>query len=187
MRRATPKGVQGGNDDAIHIEQLELFACVGVTEEERAKPQRLACSITLWPKTSFETLQDDIARTIDYSAVCAAVGEFVEKRSDKLIETLAQNSAGIFLKDFARQIRIEVRKFVLANARYRPVIVAFEPAKMRTHFKQWRQLRALVKAGSAWLRGTAGSEVTPPGGIAGWSNCRSWFFQQQRRTAQVSS
>lgn len=124
MRRATPKGVQGGDDDAVHIEQLELFARVGVTEEERAKPQRLACSITLWPKTSFETLQDDIARTIDYSAVCAAVREFVEKRSDKLIETVAAEVCQHLLEGFPlRQVRIELRKFVLPNARYASVIV----------------------------------------------------------------
>jgi dihydroneopterin aldolase len=124
MTRATPKDVQGSDDDAIHIEQLELFACVGVTEEERGKPQRLACSITLWPRTTFESLEDDISRTIDYSAVCVAVREFVDKRCDKLIETLAVEVSRHLLETFPlRQIRLELRKFVLPNAQYASVIV----------------------------------------------------------------
>ena len=124
MRRATPKGVQGGDDDTIHIEQLELFARVGVTEEEQAKPQRLACSISLWPKTSFKTFEDDITRTIDYSTVCAAVRDFVKNRSDKLIETLAAEVCRHLLETFPlRQVRIELRKFVLPNAQYASVIV----------------------------------------------------------------
>jgi dihydroneopterin aldolase len=116
--------VQGGETDAIHIEQLELFARVGVTENERARPQRLTFSITLWPKTSFEDLQDDITRSIDYSAVCAAAREFVEKRVDQLIETLAAGLAGHLLEKLpARRVRIELRKFVLPDAQYAAVIV----------------------------------------------------------------
>ena len=33
--------------DAIHIEQLELFARIGVTDDERERPQRLTVSITV--------------------------------------------------------------------------------------------------------------------------------------------
>ena len=110
--------------DAIYIEQLELFARIGVTDNERAKPQRLVFSITLWPKTRFEDLEDDIRRSIDYSAVCTAAREFVEKRADKLIETMAAGLAGHLLKTFPlEKVRIELRKFVLPNAEYASVIV----------------------------------------------------------------
>ncbi|PYL86522.1 MAG: hypothetical protein DMF23_00755 [Verrucomicrobia bacterium] len=36
--------------DCIHIEQLELFARVGVPTSERSEPQRLILNITLWPR-----------------------------------------------------------------------------------------------------------------------------------------
>jgi Dihydroneopterin aldolase len=35
--------------DRIHIEQLEIFAHIGVPDKERPAPQRLAVSISFWP------------------------------------------------------------------------------------------------------------------------------------------
>jgi FolB domain-containing protein len=105
--------------DSIHIEQLEVLARIGVTEVERAKPQRLTLTITLRPKQTFEELQDDIALSVDYSAVCAAVREMIQKSSNKLIETLATQLATHLLKAFPIKFaQIEVRKFVVADAKY---------------------------------------------------------------------
>ena len=105
--------------DAIHIEQLELFARIGVTDTERANPQRLTVSITIWPREQFDFLSDDLTRTIDYSAVCIAVREFAATRSDKLIETLAAALAEHLLQLFPiQQVRLDLRKFVLADAKY---------------------------------------------------------------------
>src|SRR2546428_4730556 len=83
---ATASTVEERGKDFIHIEQLEVFAFVGVTENERARPQRLTLSITVWPTVRFEELQDDISNAVNYSAICAAAREFVNARSDKLIE-----------------------------------------------------------------------------------------------------
>ena len=58
-------------NDEIRIEELELIARVGVPDEERAQPQRLTVSVTLQPRNRFGDLADDLARTIDYAAVCA--------------------------------------------------------------------------------------------------------------------
>jgi FolB domain-containing protein len=105
--------------DSIHIEQLEVLARIGVTDAERAKPQRLTLTITLWPKQTFEDLQDDIALSVDYSAVCAAVREMIQKSSNKLIETLVTQLATHLLKAFPIKLaQIEVRKFVIADAKY---------------------------------------------------------------------
>lgn len=111
-------------EDFIHIEQLEVFACVGVTENERTRPQRLTLSIAVWPTASFEDLHDDISNTVNYSAVCVAAREFVNDRSDRLIETLAAQLASHLLKTFPiRKARIELRKFVLPDAQYASVTV----------------------------------------------------------------
>jgi dihydroneopterin aldolase len=110
--------------DHIHIEQLEIFARVGVTENERASPQRLALTITVWPAESFEQLQDDIARTVNYSAICAAAREFVRDRRDKLIETVAAHLASHLLEVFpVQKVQIELRKFVLPDAKHVSVTV----------------------------------------------------------------
>jgi FolB domain-containing protein len=103
----------------IHIEQLELFARVGVPESERATPQRLTANITLWPTRDLRDLNDDVARTVNYSAVREETKNFTAERSDKLIETLAYELAGHLLERFhVSKVTIELRKFVLPDAQY---------------------------------------------------------------------
>jgi dihydroneopterin aldolase len=110
--------------DSILIEQLELFARVGVTESERAHPQRLTVSIRLWPREDFDKMQDDITRTVNYSAIAVATHEFAQERSDHLIETLVDSLAQHLVRLFPiRKISIELRKFVLPDAEYVAVMV----------------------------------------------------------------
>ena len=106
-------------DDTIHIEQLEIFAHVGVPDHERNAPQRITVTITAWPIATLHALGDDIGRTINYSAIARAVREVVDERRDKLIETLAENIAARLLQEFPiRRVRIELRKFVLPDAQF---------------------------------------------------------------------
>ena len=103
--------------NCIHIEQLELFARVGVPTSERSEPQRLILNITLWPKIA--ELHDDIANTVNYSAVAECVKNFVSHHDYKLIETLAEETAAHLLAQFnLRKVEVEVRKFVLPDANY---------------------------------------------------------------------
>ncbi len=93
--------------DRIHIEQLEVFARVGVPEIEREKPQRLTVSITLWPKQDTRDLEN-----------------FVRVQSVNLIETLADRLAMHLLKTFPTQkVTVELRKFPLEDAEYVSVTV----------------------------------------------------------------
>jgi len=106
-------------NDEIRIEELELTARVGVSEEERAEAQRITVSLVLRPRTSFARLEDDLSRTIDYTAVCAELKKFTATRSDKLIETLADAMAEHLLSRFSlRDLEVEVRKFVLPETRH---------------------------------------------------------------------
>ena len=110
--------------DSIRIEQLEICARIGVTEEERAQPQRITISVTIWPLAAFDQLEDDLAKTTDYSALCRVVREFVENRAYNLIETLAAALASELLAKFRlRAVDIEVRKFVLPSTEYVAAIV----------------------------------------------------------------
>jgi dihydroneopterin aldolase len=110
--------------DPIHIEQLEIFARVGVPEKERATPQRLTVSITLWPKQDSRHLGDQIGRTVDYSAVAEEAKDFARDQSVNLIETLADRLATHLLGSFPiQEIRVELRKFILQDARYVSVTV----------------------------------------------------------------
>ena len=110
--------------DEIHIEQLDVFTRVGVPEEERAKPQRLTVSISLWPYQQSSDLADHIERTVDYSAVAEATKNFVRDQSVSLIETLAERLASHLLKSFPiRKVTIELRKFALQDAKYVSVTI----------------------------------------------------------------
>ena len=112
-------------NDEIVIADLELSARVGVPDAERAQPQRLTASITLQPRHAFTALGDDLARTIDYAAVCAELRAFLAGRADKLIETLANEMAAHLLRRFElRRVEVELRKFVLPETRYVAVRVA---------------------------------------------------------------
>jgi dihydroneopterin aldolase len=103
--------------DRIHIEQLEIRARVGVPDSERAEPQRLVLNLTLWPKRIGP--RDDIADTVNYSEVVAALKQLTTQRDYRLIETLGEELAGHLLSRFPlRKVAIEVRKFVLPDAEY---------------------------------------------------------------------
>lgn len=105
--------------DEIHIEQLDVFARIGVPEEERAKPQRLTLSISFWPYQQTSDLADHIERTVNYSAVAQETKNFLRDQSVNLIETLAERLASHLLKNFPIQkVTIELRKFALQDAKY---------------------------------------------------------------------
>ncbi len=105
--------------DQIHIEQLEVLTRIGVPEEERAKPQKLTVSISLWPYQKTKDLADNIEQTVNYSAVAEETRNFLRNQSMNLIETLADRLAAHLMKSFPIQkVTIEVRKFPLSDAKY---------------------------------------------------------------------
>ena len=112
------------SSDRIHIEQLEIFARVGVPEKERASAQRLTVNITFWPQPHTRDSEDKIDKTVNYSAVAEAARNFACDQSVNLIETLADLLAMHLLGKFALQkITVELRKFVLPDAKYVSVTV----------------------------------------------------------------
>jgi dihydroneopterin aldolase len=105
--------------DAIHIEELELSAHIGVPDEERAVAQRLTASLVLEPVRGFDALGDDLAQAVDYFAVCQAVRELVAERPRRLIETLAEEIArGLLARFRLSAVEVEIRKYILPDTKY---------------------------------------------------------------------
>ena len=105
--------------DRIHLEQLELLARIGVPDEERATPQRLALNLTLEPENDFGALDDRIENTVDYFAVAQAVQQLAAARPRRLLETLAEDIAQEVLAHFAvRVVEVELRKFILPDTAF---------------------------------------------------------------------
>jgi dihydroneopterin aldolase len=105
--------------DEILVEDLEFFARLGVPAEERAKPQRLLATLRLVPRHHFRDMANELARTVDYAAVCAEIESFARDRSDHLLENFADALASHLLAQFAlARLELELRKFVLPQTKY---------------------------------------------------------------------
>ncbi len=105
--------------DVISITDLEVFYCVGVPDEERAKPQRLLLTVEMEHDFSKAASEDDIGETIDYFAVSQRLLKFGDGVHWKLIETLAVDIAQMILEEFrVRRVTVEVKKFILPETRY---------------------------------------------------------------------
>src|SRR5215471_3680328 len=103
----------------ISIIDLEVSYRVGVTEEERAEPQRLLLTVDMDFDFSVAAVSDRIERTIDYFAVAQELLKFGERRTWKLIEKLAADIADLVLFKFKPQIvTVEVKKFPIPQAKF---------------------------------------------------------------------
>lgn len=103
----------------ITIVDLEVFYCVGVTDEERAKPQRLLVTVDMNFDFSSAAVSDRIEKTINYQKVTDDLLNFGEARSWKLLEKLAANIADMVLTEYQPQaVFVEVKKFSIPQARH---------------------------------------------------------------------
>jgi 7,8-dihydroneopterin aldolase/epimerase/oxygenase len=103
----------------ITIVDLEVHYCVGVTDEERAKPQRLLLTVDMSLDFTSASVSDRIERTINYQVVAEDLLKFGEGRSWKLLEKLVANVAERVLNEYNPQsVLVEVKKFSIPQARF---------------------------------------------------------------------
>jgi len=103
----------------ITIVDLEVFYHVGVTEEERAKAQRLLLTIDMSLDFSSAAVSDRIEKTIDYGQVCNDMLKFGEKRSWKLLERLVSTIADHVLSVYKpHAVLVEIKKFAIPQAHH---------------------------------------------------------------------
>jgi dihydroneopterin aldolase len=113
----------------ISIVDLEVFYRVGVPDAERAQPQRLALTVEMEHDFAAAARSSNLADTIDYHAVAQRLLRFGEGRSWKLIEKLATDLANTILIEFKPAgVTVEVKKFIIPEARY----VSVQVAKLRS-------------------------------------------------------
>ena len=100
----------------IEIRRLKVRCHIGVPDEERASPQELWVTVKISTAASFESMADDIARTLDYAALAGAVQRLAAARPRRLIETLAADIAGLAM-DFpaAAAVEVTVEKHILPD------------------------------------------------------------------------
>jgi dihydroneopterin aldolase len=105
--------------DKIKIADLEVHYHVGVSDTERAQPQRLLLTVEMTLDFAAAIASDRVGKTIDYYAVAQFLLQFGENRSWKLLERLADNIAVETVREFRPDtISVEVKKFVIPQAQY---------------------------------------------------------------------
>jgi FolB domain-containing protein len=103
----------------ITIVDLEVFYRVGISDEERSKPQRLLLTLDIKFDFSSAAVSGRIGRTIDYYEVAQRLLKLGETRNWRLIESVATDIADKILTEFhAENVTVEVKKFSVPEARY---------------------------------------------------------------------
>lgn len=103
----------------IKITDLEVTLRVGVTDEERATPQRVLLTVEMEYDFTSAAISDRITKTIDYHAVAQRLLQFGAGRSWKLIEKLANDVADEVLGGFQPEaVLVEVKKFPIPQAQH---------------------------------------------------------------------
>ncbi len=109
----------------INIVDLEVFYCVGVTDDERAKPQRLLLTVEMEVDITTAAISDRIERTVNYFTVSQRLLNYGDRRSWRLLERLVSDVADLILFEFKPEaVTVEVKKFVIPQARYVSVSLA---------------------------------------------------------------
>jgi FolB domain-containing protein len=109
----------------INIVDLEVFINIGVTDEERANPQRLLVSVEMDADFTTAVMSDRLEKTINYFDVAQELLKFGQGRSWKLLEKLTANVADFIMTRFKPEaVTVEIKKFPIPQARYVSVILA---------------------------------------------------------------
>lgn len=103
--------IGGGSEDKIIIAGMEFWGYGGVSEEERALPQRYLADFELFFDLHRAGHSDDLADTVDYHRVYEVVREVGEKGEFQLLEGMAEAMAHALLQQFpVERVHIRLKK-----------------------------------------------------------------------------
>jgi len=103
--------MEPGSQDRISVRGMLFLARHGVTLDERLEPQPFEIDVELHKNLAGASASDELADTIDYSALFSLVGTIVEGQSFRLIESLAAAIADAVLAETdATAVDVRVRK-----------------------------------------------------------------------------
>lgn len=95
--------------DTLNITALSVATKIGVYAWEQRINQQLLIDISI--PSDFTQCEDKLSNTLDYDALCKSVSHFVETKSFQLIETVANEIAGLIKNEFkVREVTVAVRK-----------------------------------------------------------------------------
>lgn len=97
--------------DTISLVGLRVFAHHGVFAEEQESGQEFVIDVTIRADLARAAASDDLAETIDYGAVAAAISARVTGERWNLIERVAERVAELVLEDeLAESVEVRIHK-----------------------------------------------------------------------------
>jgi dihydroneopterin aldolase len=103
--------------DLVSVRDLSVEAVIGVHDWERGITQTLVFDVVMAADVARAARTDDLADTLDYSAVAGTVASVVRDGQFRLIETAAERVAERLLADHpVAWLRLEVRKPIADGA-----------------------------------------------------------------------
>ena len=97
--------------DKILLEDIRFLIAVGVTQEERNRPQLCRLDVTLKTDLSGAGATGDLTRGVDYSAVFGVLEDLCTRKSFKLLEEIAHQACEVLLARFTvRTVQFRIRK-----------------------------------------------------------------------------
>ncbi len=97
--------------DTIFLRDLRIRTIVGIWEWERRMPQMVSIDLDMGTDIRRAAGSDQIGDTLDYKAVTRRIKAFVADSRFNLIETMAEQIAGIIIGEFdVPWVRVAVHK-----------------------------------------------------------------------------
>jgi len=97
--------------DIIYLKDLRIETVIGLYEWEKRIRQTLVFDLEMATDIRAAAATDAIADTLDYKAVSDRVIAFVQQSRFQLVETLAEQVAGIILREFdVPWLRLRINK-----------------------------------------------------------------------------
>ncbi len=87
--------------DTVFINDLEIEAIVGIYDWERTVPQQIIVNVSMAWDNSKPALTEDIADALDYGAVSHKIRDFVIASEFLLLETLAEKTVEMVMREFS--------------------------------------------------------------------------------------
>jgi dihydroneopterin aldolase len=112
----TGRGYHQGMTDTVSIRDLRVPTVIGVHDWERQTEQVLVFALDMTADVARAAAHDDLADTLDYSAVAATVASVVTAGKFQLIETAAERVAQRLLDGHGLDwVRVEVAKPIMPD------------------------------------------------------------------------
>lgn len=97
--------------DKIIIRDLLTRGPIGISDEERAKPQDILVNVVLYTDTHKAAETDSIEECVNYSTIAAQIMSAAEENKRKTVEAFAGDIADLCLKHpLVRKVSVRVEK-----------------------------------------------------------------------------